>query len=210
MLVLNGSREGLFFAAIAAERYVGPRRGKPAILVPNPFYPVYGAGARVGRLRDGAPVDRSGERLPARPRRAERRPARAHGRLLHRLAGKPARLGRQPQLLRQAEGARRPSRLPDLQRRVLLGNLHGDAARQHAGIRRARTSRTSSRSSRCRSARTCPACASASPPATRSSSPPSTNCATSRHRRCRCRCSRSPSPATATRRMSRKTAGSTG
>ncbi len=46
VLVLNGSREGLFFAAIAAERHVGPRRGKPAILVPNPFYPVYGAGAR--------------------------------------------------------------------------------------------------------------------------------------------------------------------
>ena len=32
VLALNGSREGLFFAAIAAERYVGPRRGKPAIL----------------------------------------------------------------------------------------------------------------------------------------------------------------------------------
>lgn len=46
VLVLNGSREGLFFAAIAAGRFVGPRRGKPAILVPNPFYPVYGAGAR--------------------------------------------------------------------------------------------------------------------------------------------------------------------
>src|ERR1700742_1599586 len=46
ILVLNGSREGLFFAAIAAARYVGPRRGKPAILVPNPFYPAYGAGAR--------------------------------------------------------------------------------------------------------------------------------------------------------------------
>lgn len=46
VLVLNGSREGLVFAAIAAERYVGPRRGKPAILMPNPFYPAYGAGAR--------------------------------------------------------------------------------------------------------------------------------------------------------------------
>jgi aspartate/methionine/tyrosine aminotransferase len=45
ILVLNGSREGLFFAAIAAARYVGPRAGKPAILMPNPFYPVYGAGA---------------------------------------------------------------------------------------------------------------------------------------------------------------------
>lgn len=46
VLVLNGSREGLVFAAIAAARYVGPRRGKPAILMPNPFYPAYGAGAR--------------------------------------------------------------------------------------------------------------------------------------------------------------------
>jgi N-succinyldiaminopimelate aminotransferase len=46
LLVLNGSREGLFFAAITAARYVGERKGKPAILVPNPFYPAYGAGAR--------------------------------------------------------------------------------------------------------------------------------------------------------------------
>ena len=46
ILVLNGSREGLFFAAHAALRHVGPRRGKPAILMPNPFYPVYGVGAR--------------------------------------------------------------------------------------------------------------------------------------------------------------------
>ncbi|MDQ8732834.1 aminotransferase class I/II-fold pyridoxal phosphate-dependent enzyme [Bradyrhizobium sp. LHD-71] len=46
VLVLNGSREGLVFAAIAAERYVAARRGKPAILMPNPFYPAYGAGAR--------------------------------------------------------------------------------------------------------------------------------------------------------------------
>jgi N-succinyldiaminopimelate aminotransferase len=46
ILVLNGSREGLFFAAITAARFVGPRKGKPAILLPNPFYPAYGAGAR--------------------------------------------------------------------------------------------------------------------------------------------------------------------
>lgn len=44
--VLNGSREGLFFAAITASRYVSPRKGRPAILMPNPFYPAYGAGAR--------------------------------------------------------------------------------------------------------------------------------------------------------------------
>ena len=46
VLVLNGSREGLFFAAIAAARYVSPREGVPAILMPNPFYPAYAAGAR--------------------------------------------------------------------------------------------------------------------------------------------------------------------
>ncbi|MET0876570.1 MAG: aspartate aminotransferase, partial [Tardiphaga sp.] len=38
ILVLNGSREGLFFAAITAARFVGPRVGPPAILLPNPFY----------------------------------------------------------------------------------------------------------------------------------------------------------------------------
>src|SRR6202035_1685391 len=46
ILVLNGSREGLFFAAITAARFVGARQGRPAILLPNPFYPAYGAGAR--------------------------------------------------------------------------------------------------------------------------------------------------------------------
>src|SRR3954452_15469772 len=46
LLVLNGSREGLFFAALTAARYVGERRGRPAILIPNPFYPAYAAGAR--------------------------------------------------------------------------------------------------------------------------------------------------------------------
>lgn len=45
VLVLSGSREGLFFAAIAAARFAGPRPGRPAILLPNPFYPAYAAGA---------------------------------------------------------------------------------------------------------------------------------------------------------------------
>jgi aspartate/methionine/tyrosine aminotransferase len=43
--VLAGSREGLFLGAIAARRYVPPRAGRPAILVPNPFYAAYSAGA---------------------------------------------------------------------------------------------------------------------------------------------------------------------
>jgi N-succinyldiaminopimelate aminotransferase len=46
VLVLNGSREGLFFAAVSAARYVATRPGTPAILMPNPFYPTYAAGAR--------------------------------------------------------------------------------------------------------------------------------------------------------------------
>jgi len=46
ILVLNGSREGLFFAALTAKDYVGERKGRPAILMPNPFYPAYGAGAK--------------------------------------------------------------------------------------------------------------------------------------------------------------------
>jgi N-succinyldiaminopimelate aminotransferase len=45
VLVLNGSREGLFLAALAAARYIGGRRGAPAVLVPNPFYAAYAAGA---------------------------------------------------------------------------------------------------------------------------------------------------------------------
>jgi len=45
VLVLNGSREGLFLGAIAARRHVGSRPGRPAILVPNPFYAAYWAGA---------------------------------------------------------------------------------------------------------------------------------------------------------------------
>src|SRR4051812_41068853 len=45
ILVLAGTREGLFLAAIAAKRWAGPRTGRPAILIPNPFYAVYAAGA---------------------------------------------------------------------------------------------------------------------------------------------------------------------
>jgi aspartate/methionine/tyrosine aminotransferase len=45
VLVLNGTREGLFLAAIAAKRSVPQRAGRPAILIPNPFYAAYGAGA---------------------------------------------------------------------------------------------------------------------------------------------------------------------
>ena len=45
VLVLNGTREGLFLGAIAAKRWVANRAGKPAVLIPNPFYAAYSAGA---------------------------------------------------------------------------------------------------------------------------------------------------------------------
>jgi N-succinyldiaminopimelate aminotransferase len=45
VIVLNGTREGLFLGAVAAKRYVTQRAGKPAILIPNPFYAAYSAGA---------------------------------------------------------------------------------------------------------------------------------------------------------------------
>src|SRR5262245_57117858 len=45
VLVLNGSREGLFLGALAAERWVSGRVGRPAMLMPNPFYGAYEAGA---------------------------------------------------------------------------------------------------------------------------------------------------------------------
>lgn len=51
VLVLNGSREGLFFAALMARRLISPKkrammgRSEPVVLLPNPFYAAYGAGA---------------------------------------------------------------------------------------------------------------------------------------------------------------------
>jgi aspartate/methionine/tyrosine aminotransferase len=45
VIVLNGTREGLFLGAVAAKRYVTQRAGAPAILIPNPFYAAYSAGA---------------------------------------------------------------------------------------------------------------------------------------------------------------------
>lgn len=45
VLVLNGTREGLFLAAIAAKRWVEPHSAKPAVLIPNPFYAAYAAAA---------------------------------------------------------------------------------------------------------------------------------------------------------------------
>lgn len=45
ILPLNGSREGLFFAALEAKRRSKKATDRPAILLPNPFYQAYAAGA---------------------------------------------------------------------------------------------------------------------------------------------------------------------
>jgi aspartate/methionine/tyrosine aminotransferase len=45
VLVLNGTREGLFLGAIAAKRWVTRRTDTPVVLIPNPFYAAYSAGA---------------------------------------------------------------------------------------------------------------------------------------------------------------------
>ena len=45
VLPLNGSREGLFFAALEAKRRSKKATDRPAILLPNPFYQAYAAGA---------------------------------------------------------------------------------------------------------------------------------------------------------------------
>jgi aspartate/methionine/tyrosine aminotransferase len=45
VLVLNGTREGLFLGALAAKNWVEPRAGRPVVLIPNPFYAAYAAGA---------------------------------------------------------------------------------------------------------------------------------------------------------------------
>jgi aspartate/methionine/tyrosine aminotransferase len=69
VLVLSGTREGLFLSAIAAMRWVSPRRGKsgslPAILIPNPFYAVYAAGAAAaGCEQVFLPADKASGFLP--------------------------------------------------------------------------------------------------------------------------------------------------
>ena len=71
-LVLNGSREGLFLAAILARRLLSPAKAKavaeaggPAILLPNPFYAAYGAGADAAGCESvPLPLPASGGWLP--------------------------------------------------------------------------------------------------------------------------------------------------
>ena len=65
VIVLSGSREGLFLAAIAARRYTADRGDNPAVLLPNPFYMAYFAGARAAGCEPIAlPATRATNFLP--------------------------------------------------------------------------------------------------------------------------------------------------
>jgi N-succinyldiaminopimelate aminotransferase len=65
VIVLAGSREGLFLAAIAARRYTAKRGDNPAVLLPNPFYMAYFAGARAAGCEPIAlPATRATSFLP--------------------------------------------------------------------------------------------------------------------------------------------------
>ncbi|WP_454684063.1 aminotransferase class I/II-fold pyridoxal phosphate-dependent enzyme [Ancylobacter moscoviensis] len=71
VLVLNGSREGLFFAALMARRLASPEKRArigarpPVVLLPNPFYAAYGAGAEAAGCESAdLPLPAGGGWLP--------------------------------------------------------------------------------------------------------------------------------------------------
>ena len=126
VLVLNGSREGLFFAAIAAARYVAPREGAPVILMPNPFYPAYAAGARAAGCEVVfLPTTRDNGFLP----NLDSLSAETLERTVAFIS--PARQSagrcRLARLLRSRQTARRPLRLHRAQRRMLFEIYTQDA-----------------------------------------------------------------------------------
>ncbi len=65
ILVLNGSREGLVNATFVARRRVAQRAGAPIVLVPNPLYAAYRAGADIAGCEVVAmPTTRESDWLP--------------------------------------------------------------------------------------------------------------------------------------------------
>ena len=208
VLVLNGSREGLFLAAIAAAGWVTGRRGRPAMLIPNPFYAAYAAGAiaancepvylpataATGFLPD---LDALSEELlartvaffiasPANPQGAVADPA-----YLARIVALARRFGflvfsdecYSEIYTRDAPAGMLEAAGPDFANVVEFQSLSKRSNLPGLRIGFAAGDRHSSRAF--------------------------SSCATSPRRRCRCRRSASPSPPMATRRMSKRTAGST-
>ena len=186
------------------------RAGKPAILIPNPFYAAYSAGAAAADCEPVyLPATRETGFLPDLDAIGEELLARTVAFYLASPSnpqGAVADVAYLDAARRRWRGASASWCSPT----NATARSISTAGRRTACWRRRRpTSPTSWCSTRCRSAPTCPACASASPPATAASSPATSSCATSRRRRCRCRRRRSRSPPTATRRTSTRTASST-
>ncbi len=72
VLVLNGTREGLFLAALAAKNWVKPRQGPPAILIPKSVLCRLCRRRDRRQLRTGLSADHTRDRLSAGPRCTER------------------------------------------------------------------------------------------------------------------------------------------
>ncbi|WP_334175491.1 aminotransferase class I/II-fold pyridoxal phosphate-dependent enzyme [Pseudoxanthobacter sp.] len=61
---LNGSREGLFFAALGARQFSAKQPERPAVLLPNPFYFAYAAGAEAAGAEAVMLAAAPGQALP--------------------------------------------------------------------------------------------------------------------------------------------------
>ena len=183
---------------------------RPAMLIPNPFYAAYAAGATRGRIASRSICRRPRPRgfLPDLDALSDELLARTVA-LYHRLAREPAGRGRRPRLSRAHRRAGAPVRISGVQRRMLFRDLHQARARRHAR----------SGGARFRQRGRVPVAVQALEPAgpahrlcrrrPTDSWRAFWSCATSPRRKCRCRPSGSPSPPTATKRMSKRTGGST-
>jgi N-succinyldiaminopimelate aminotransferase len=131
LLVLSGSREGLFFAALTATRFVRERKGRPAILMPNPFYPAYGAGARAAGCEPiYLPTTVANGFLPDLDTLDEATLARTVAMYIASPANPQGSVASRDYFSRLKRLADRHS--------FILGNLHANRARQHARMRQRR------------------------------------------------------------------------
>ena len=186
VLVLNGTREGLFLAAIAATRWVSPRAGKPAVLIPNPFYAAYSAGALAAGCEPVyLPATRAHGFLPDLDALDETLLKRTVAMYLASPSNPQGAVASHAYLEKLAKLAQKHGFL------VFADECYGEiySTDLPAGMLEASGPDFANVivSTHCRSARTCRACASASAPVTAASWGRSWSCATSRRRRCPCR-----------------------
>ena len=201
VLVLNGTREGLFLAALAAKRWVSPRAGRPAVLIPNPFYAAYAAGAIAADCEPVyLPATAATGFLPDLDALKDDLLART---VAVYLASPPTRRAPSPTAPTcPAWSGWRGASASWSSPTNAIARSTASSRRPECSKPRRRISPTSSYSTRCRNAPACRDCASDLPPAIAASLPPISSCATWPRRKCRRRCSASPSPPMAMRRTS--------